>query len=75
MYLPSFQAIAPQLYRLKAMTHIDDSLAVLTSEFFGGPVSTDDRPIFTPEPLTGVDRMLFFFFFHYSNCFVNGILT
>ena len=52
-------------YRLKAMTHIDDSLAVPTSENFGVNVSTDDRPIWTEdsESLIDVDRMDFFFIF------------
>lgn len=42
------------------MTHIDDSLAltVPTSDFFAGPVSTDDRPI-----LNGIDRMEIIIFF------------
>ena len=49
---------------MKAMTHrdIDDSLAVPTLKPFAGTVSTDDRPIWTPAPLTVVDRMVFFFF-------------
>jgi hypothetical protein len=55
------------------MTHLDVYLpvAVPTS---GGTVSTDsdDRPILT-SALTGVDRMDYFYF--YSNCFVNEILT
>ena len=52
-------------YRLKAMTHIDDSLAVPTSENFGVNVSTDDRPIWTEdsESLIDVDRVDFFFIF------------